>query len=49
MSYNQHITKEYDPQFKDVTELIWDPWVGKNYHETGVFILGMSAMARTGR
>lgn len=48
MTYTQHMTDKYDPQFKDVTELIWDPWVGKNYHETGVFILGMSTDERNG-
>lgn len=49
MSYDQHITKEYDAQFKKEKEnLKWYPWVGKNYHETGIFILGKNTDDRNG-
>lgn len=48
MSYDQHITKDYDAQFKEVKDLLWDPWVGKNYKETGVFILGKNTDDRNG-
>ncbi len=49
MSYDQHITKDYDLQFEEAKEnLEWDPWVGKNYHETGIFILGKNTDDRDG-
>ena len=37
-----HMTKKYDEQFQAVPDLKWSPWVGKNYHKTGILILGMS-------
>ena len=41
-NYMQHITTEYDEQFNANKDIKWDPWVGKEYHKTGVLILGMS-------
>ncbi len=46
MSYEQYMTCEYDPDFAKVESLKWDPWVGKNYSETGVFVIGASTDAR---
>ena len=46
MPYKQYMTTEYDEQFQSVPDLKWNPWVGKNYHKTGILILGMSTDAR---
>lgn len=40
-SYLQYITPEYDEKFSAVPNIKWDPWVGKEYHKTGILILGM--------
>ena len=48
MTYEQYMTDEYDSQFRSVKELKWDPWVGKNYHKTGIFVVGMSTDQRDG-
>ena len=44
--YKKHMTDEYDERFKEAKDLEWYPWVGKDYHKTGVFILGMSTYSR---
>ena len=43
-----HMTKKYDEKFQAVPDLKWNPWVGKNYHKTGILILGMSTDQRDG-
>ena len=48
MTYDQHMTTEYDARFKNVKELKWYPWVGKHYHKTGIFVVGTSTDQRDG-
>ena len=48
MPYKQYMTTEYETQFAAVEELWWRPWVGKNYHKTGIFVVGMSTDERDG-
>ena len=48
MTYRDNMTEQYDSQFGAVENLAWYPWVGKNYHKTGIFILGMSTDTRGG-
>ena len=48
MTYKQYMTDEYDEDFEKVKELKWHPWVGKDYHKTGIFVVGMSTDKRDG-
>lgn len=40
------MTNKYDDRFQSVKELKWDPWVGKDYAKTKIFILGKSTYHR---
>ncbi len=51
MSYEQNMSDKYDSEFSEAIDphgLQWYPWVGKDYHKTGIFILGMSTDTRDG-
>ena len=51
MTYRDHMTEQYDSEFKAVKShgLHWYPWVGKEYHKTGIFVVGMSTDQRHGK
>jgi len=40
--HSEYMTTEFDGEFKSVKGLAWDPWVGRCYNKSGIFILGMS-------
>lgn len=42
MTYEQYMSTEFDTKFCEAEDLTWYPWVGKNYHKTGILILGVS-------
>ncbi len=48
MKYAQHMTTEYDARFEAAGDLLWNPWVGRDYHKTGILILGISTDMRGG-
>ena len=48
MNYKHYSTDEYDGRFEDTDGLHWLPWVGKNYHETRILIIGASTDNRDG-
>ncbi len=42
MTYRDNMTEEYETKFRSVEHFKWNPWVGKDYHKTGIFVVGIS-------